>query len=417
MIVRTPVLSLLVALTAVTPAAADWSSQAVPGSAGADDPRLVFARDGTAVAAWRLFEPPAVRLRAAHRGPDGWRGPCAVGRGHDLLLGPLARGRTRLVYGVLEARARHRLGVTAGRSGRCRRGALRWVAAARRIASPVLAGNRRGDAVLAWFEDRGTASDRVMVAVRRPGGRFGEPRRLATGRLRAVTAAVGPRGDALVAWEARGRVGARFRRAGRERFLRAQTIRSRSTLGARLSAAVARTGAAYLGWTAQARSEGGTFGAVLVQAASKPPGQRRFRRAQRLEGFEGRVLETGALRLGADRDGGAVAAWTGADGVRAAVAGPGGRFAGPVTLEAGATWRLADVAVRPSGAAGVLWEPEPGVAGPVRFAALGAGGGFGPAETVSAFGHSARLALPPAGRPPGAVWIADGGLRLGGRAP
>ena len=70
------------------------------------------------------------------------------------------------------------------------------------------------------------STDRVYVALRRAGHRFGAPRRLVTGRIRGVAAAIGARGDALVAWDARGVLRARFKPRTRAGFRATDTIRS-----------------------------------------------------------------------------------------------------------------------------------------------------------------------------------------------
>lgn len=409
-------LAVLALLLLAAPASAQWVARPLPASAAADDPRLAFAGDGTALAAWRIFEPPAVRLEAARRPAGGaWGRACPLSRSQDLLLGPAAYGRTRLLHGFLETRGRHRLTVAFGRSTACGRGRLRTLRRARRIASPALATNPRGDAALAWYEDRGTFDDRVLVAVRRPGGGFDRPLRLARDRVRQVTVAVGARGDVLVAWEARGQVRVRFRRAGGRRFKRPQTIHSASTLGARLSAAVAPTGRAYLGWTAQGRREGGDAGPVIVQATAKPAGQRRFRRAQRLERFEGRVLEEGALRLALDERGTATAAWTGSDGIRVVATGPDGRFGPPLTVAPGADLLLDDLAVSAAGAGVAVWHAGPEARGPLQAAYRPPGDDFGAAETLAAEGRGARAAFPPRSNAPAVVWVDAGGARFADR--
>ena len=48
----------------------------------------------------------------------------------------------------------------------------------------------------------------------RKGHAFGKPIRLATGRVRSVSAAIGTHGDVLVAWDARGKIRTRFMRHG-----------------------------------------------------------------------------------------------------------------------------------------------------------------------------------------------------------
>ena len=100
--------------------------------------------------------------------------------------------------------------------------------------------------------------------------------------MRSVSAAIGSRGDVLVAWDARGKIRTRFRRHGHG-FGRAETLRSDPTFFARLRTAVASSGRAYVAWAAQFLSEGGDRGPGFSEVAVRPAGAARFRRAQRLE--------------------------------------------------------------------------------------------------------------------------------------
>ena len=157
------------------------------------------------------------------------RGPASPGR-RARATPPRSAPRRRLVAptstgagrrpGRLRARRR-----AAGGRGRAARGGPqraheRDVREGPRSSAGSTAGGSRdvslaaapsGDAALAWFEDRGTRTDRVYVSLRRAHGRFGAPRRLATGRIRSVAAAVGASGDVLVAWDARGVLRTRFK--------------------------------------------------------------------------------------------------------------------------------------------------------------------------------------------------------------
>jgi hypothetical protein len=263
-----------------------------------------------------------------------------------------------------------------------------------RIAPPALAGNARGDLALAWFEDRGTANDRVYVALRRHGHSFGRPLRLATGRIRSVSVAIGARGDVLVAWDARGRIRTRFKRRGRA-FGSAQTLRSDPTFFATLHAAVASSGRAYVAWAAQFLSEGGDRGPGFYEVAA------RFRRAQRLERV-GADRTVGSLDLALTGHGNALVAWA-SDRVRAAETDPSGRFGAPRDLSApgvpvdeeltppGAV----DAAATPAGARLVTWTAAPaGLSAPVIQAAYApAGDAFGAPEDVGP-GVLSRAAFP-----------------------
>ena len=178
---------------------ADWL--ALQDGAGAG------ARGGEAVAA-RSASGAVGPARSAPRGRV---------RGHRALR-PLARRRRARAAGRLQPRP------ALGAAGRVReRGRrLREVAArrartrgSRRRASPA---TRAATSRSRGSRTTRAPNDRVEVALRRAGGSFGAPLRLATGRVRSVSVAVGPRGDVLVAWDARGKIRTRLRRAGRRQL-------------------------------------------------------------------------------------------------------------------------------------------------------------------------------------------------------
>ena len=135
---------------------------------------------------------------------------------------------------------------------------------------PALAGNDRGDLALAWFEDRGVRQrPRVGRAAPRAAARSARRSGSRRGRIRNVAAAVGPRGDVLVAvGGARRR--ARALQAGRRAPLPPRGDRALAT---RRSAPTCtrrwpRSGRGYLAWSAQRRSEGGD---ERARCSSRPP--------------------------------------------------------------------------------------------------------------------------------------------------
>ena len=217
-------------------------------------------------------------------------------------------GSNRDPRSELRVAFRHAAGASARRGGSCKHP---------RIAPPALAGNARGDLALAWFEDRGTTNDRVYVALRRAGQAFGKPIRLATGRVRSVSAAVGSRGDVLVAWDARGKVRARLRRRGRglrprgDAALRPGVLRRAAHRGRELRPRLRGVGRA-------ARSpRAASAGPGFYEAAVRPAGAARFRRAQRLERLGAGPRRSASLDLALTGRGNALVAWA-ADRVRAA---------------------------------------------------------------------------------------------------
>ena len=143
-----------------------------------------------------------------------------------------------------------------------------------------------------------------------------------------MAVAVGPRGDVLVAWDARGTIRARYRSPSAPGFQPIETISSDPTFFAQIQAAVTDGGRCYLAWSAKFLSEGGSRGPVFDEVAVRPAGHR-FRAAQRLErDGESFAQRPVALALTGDRD--ATVAWTGFDGansrVRVASTDPSARF-------------------------------------------------------------------------------------------
>jgi hypothetical protein len=406
------VLTALLALPATAAAAPPWSGPRDVSRPHTfiDDLSIAFVPSGAGLIGWHLQEGVGVGARGgesvAARSASGALGPARAaprGRAGDIVLFGRSRAAVALVRPVGSNRdPRSELRVAFG-SASGAFGPSRRVVRHPRIAPPSFAGNARGDLALAWFEDRPGAGDRVEVALRRAGRGFGAPLRLATGRVRSVSVAVGARGDVLVAWDARGKVRARLRRAGRRSFGRVETLRSKPTFSAALRTAVASSGRAYVAWSAQLVTEGGETGPVFYEAAVRPAGAARFRRAQLLE-RRGPEHLADVLDLALSGRGNAVVAWTG-DRVRAAQTDSSGRFGAPVDLSpAGAA--LADVAAAPDGARVAVWT-----VGPLVQAAYAApGGAFGPLEDIAA-GEAARAAFPRPGAQPVVVYRARRGER------
>lgn len=406
---------------------AAWSDQDL-GSAHTfvDDPGVIVSGNGGALATWRFQQGLGNGGRAGFEGAG--RAPGATGFGAPFAIVPATSinrplttvaglepygksGALLALIGPGRAGApQARLGVRFGSIGG-RFGALRTIRRARAytIARASLAVNPRGDAALAWFEDRGVNTDRVYVALRRAGKAFGKPRRLATGRIRGVAAAIGARGDALVAWDARGVLRTRFKPRARAGFGSTDTIRSEPAYFAEMAPVVTPSGRAVLAWSAQFASEGGDRGPVHVQAAIRPERARRFRRAQELivipagiyDGL-GRVVDAVV-----DSTGHAVVAYNGGETTRRIphlphdkpvyvdrdTGGRGGLEGLGQASGEGEVAVLSDLAAGPGGRLAVVWDG--GVENPqsvVRAAiADGPGAAFGPPEDVSAAGREARF--------------------------
>jgi hypothetical protein len=283
---------------------------------------------------------------------------------------------------------------------------------------PQLAVNARGDAAIAYFRNLGGTNNRVMVSLRRAGGAFGAPFQIAHGRIRSVAVAVGPGGDVLVAWDARGTIQARYRSPSAPGFQPIETIVSDPTFFAQIQAAVTDGGRCYLAWSAKFLSEGGSQGPVFDEVAVRPAGHR-FRTAQRLES-DGESFAQRPVALAVTGSRSASVAWTGFDGansrVRVASTDPAARFGAPQGVSpAGRDGVVSDLVVA-QGTSLVVWDNGTFDANQVFAALAPPGAPFGAAEAVSAAqeargGHATLAGVPtivwtnrPAGsHPPGGV--------------
>jgi hypothetical protein len=406
---------LALALPAVAVADPPWSpAQSLSSPHLFVDPVAVTASgDGTALAWWSWQDgvgegnagrtgsslasrpPGAAAFGAQRAAPSGTVAVAGYAQSRaialtDRAIGSASVGRTRLSVAF---------GSTTGAFG-----AQRTVADGSRLDRPVLAVNARGDAAIAYFQDRGTDDDRVLVSLRRAGGSFGAPFQVGHGRIRSVAVAVGARGDVLVAWDARGTIRARYRAPTSTGFQPIETIASDPTYFARIKAAIADGGRCYLAWSARFLSEGGSTGPVFNEVAVRPSGHR-FRAAQRLERDDASHNQGPIAIATQGRD--ATVAWTGFDGanarVRAASTDPAARFGAPQDVSpAGRDGVVSDLAAA-GGTRLVVWDNGGFDANQVFAALAPPGARFGAAEAVSADqeARAGRAILSPA---PTVVW-------------
>ena len=410
-----PLLASLVALLLASPAqaAAPWSGATgiTETSRSASGPEPLTSADGTTAVFYRREGGgvPGGVCAFVSRAP----GAAAFGSPHLLhggCAGAVTYARRSVAALTLTSTRRGSTYSVAFGTTRGSFGAAKRMVTSPRVRRAVIAGNSAGMLAVAWFEDRGTANDRVWLRLRRPGGRFGAPILVAQDRVRSVAVAVGERGDLLVAWDARGAIRARLRAPRRGTFGRTESIRSEDAYFAALNAALLPSGRAMLGWSAQFLSEGGDRGDRFTQVAVRPAGAARFRPAQLLERDARGSIELGNLQLVASRTGAPAAAWSGHDGdhavVRVSEADAHGVFGAPVSASpAGQDAHLTSVSRGPDGQLAVLWSRGLDTPSDVFASVRPAGGAFGPAELVSDGddARSGRLAFHPGGRLT-AVW-------------
>jgi hypothetical protein len=410
-------LVVLLFLLLAAPASADapWSDPAPASSIAHTSvfhPRVAFGGDGSGLVTWSWFDGGTkAGYSFALRTASGFGAEHIFAGGRDLMSDPATYAKARAVLAFTLSNAT-RIEVAQMPISGFSRTTRHALGSGKRIVSPVVAANPRGDIAVAWFDDRGTSNDRVVVATRRAGGSFTAPVVLATEKIRGVSVAVGERGQVLVAWDAFGKVRTRLRDAGGHNFHSAETITSEYAWSARLSTAVLPNGRAIVGWSAQFRSEGGDVGTALHQVAVRPAGARRFRTAQRMEANPALLPQDAGLEIAVDGKGAPVITWPGNDGanrrVRVSFPDASGVFGAPETVSpAGDDAVPQALAAGPDGQVAVLFDDGDFPADNRIFAAFRpAGGSFGAPEAVSPAGNVARphVAFSPADGRPVAVW-------------
>lgn len=417
---------------------------------------------------------PALSLGNAERGALGYtssRPPSSgctqiasvagVGRGapgtprsltpYDLAAPPVAYGNTRAVLlqrRTLDTRCRRSRLVVSFASLPGSLGTRRTLDSDVNLRHAAVAVNAGGQAAAVWTEDKGyrgrrANDDRLYLALRPAGGRFGAPSVLVgSGKLSSVSVAYGAGGDLLVAFERQAidasgqpgsrRVQARFRRTGHGFGAIADLGPEQGVTD--LVTAVTPGGRGYVAWGTQ---DGGIEAndPFNVYAASKAAGPHSFHTARHLFGGEGRNIERpdGRLALVTTGENGLLAFGAVADAgptigtlrpVLVSSTDASATFQAPV-LVAGGNGAVGGVATQPDGTVTVVWTGQPiglvpGATG--IFAATRPPGGAFPAtpELVAALPELpvpvASVDAPARGGRPQAAWLdRDLGVRVSRR--
>src|SRR5215211_5619210 len=182
----------------------------------------VASGDGSVVADWGFQDGVGNGASAGVRGAGLAPGAAAFGPERALprdtaeVIAYARHSLAALLFTRDPAGPRDRLAVAFGTPDGPSLGAPRTVAVDDVAFLPDLAVGADGSGLLAWIARERGGRRVVKVALRAPGGRFGAPSIIAgTGRANTVTAAVGPQGQRVVAFERSGRLFARYRPAGR----------------------------------------------------------------------------------------------------------------------------------------------------------------------------------------------------------
>lgn len=273
-----------------------------------------------------------------------------------------------------------------------------------------LAGDLRGDLLLTWIRP-GRAGE-VWASVRRPGGRFGRPYKLATTyHAEKIVASVGPPAhstahgalpcDMAVAFETNRRVYVRVRLHG-EAWGTLQDIGPTARMaGDNIAVHITRASRVVVAWHHQLLSEGTPETAGFTEVAIEPPGAHRFLPRQTLERDHQATGSNGisVVASGGGRVAVAYLAQPGASGpsgiaptvVRVAYA-KGDRFGASRTISSPAPQMEGLFAAGGSGGAIVTWSATPIIPlsfrGPAIYAATSdrsTGFELGSAQQVSPY--------------------------------
>jgi hypothetical protein len=405
--------TLAAALFAAAPAAAapPWSAPQNVSSPTefVDSPAIGFATDGSGLATWTSAQPggaAGVPFARASLAPGaaafGAEAPLFAGAAPVAMTPPVLYATNRTLAatdapatakpGERRVRVAAVYGRTTGGFG-----APHTVAVRTNARDAQLAADADGDAAIAWFEDLGVSNDRVYVSFRVRGHTFGTPILLGTDRVRSVSVAVSPRGDVLVAWDARGTVRTRIKLNFHKTFSAVDTISSHATYYAALRTAMSANGRAFVAWGSQLLTEGGSTGPVYYEVAVRPSGASRFRAATLLE-QDAASQRQGNLDLVVDQGlQRPTVAWTGFDGahyiVRASTTDAGLHFLPAQNVSPpGVDASESALATSPDGRRLVAWVDVLGDApeGILHAAVAPVSGAFGAPETVSE-GPAARV--------------------------
>jgi hypothetical protein len=402
--------------------AATWSPPVDVSSPSllVDNPFVGFGASGAGLASWRWQEGVGNNatggVRLATRAPSGTFAPELAGP--DAIVPPVVYGRDRVVFLSEEAvttrpRERDRIDVTFGRIGG-NVGRRKRVDTAEMFRLPAVAASDAGKVAVAYVRSvRGKHRAAKLAIGSRRGfalSRIVSP----SGGVNAVTTAVGPRGDVVVAWERDGRIEARFAGAG-HRLGRLVRVGRGVKLGTQIRAAISPGGRVWIAWTSQLLTEGGANGPFTLRAATKATHSSKFApAAQLLDRWDRLVPAEAGFDLALGHYGDAFIAWTGFDGknfrARLAIARRAGAFNALQPLsQPGYDAVVRDLAVAPSGNdAIVVWSKLDvvGEVGDKVFAGYLSGDSYGGEEQVSQ-GDRARVpavAFNPSTGHPSAVW-------------
>lgn len=345
-------------------AGAQWRSESIPGDGFLSPLNLAFDATGRGLLSWegtRARSPSKFTGLAVRAPGGGWQRAADLagvtwgnaqihlyGSRRALLvarrvssLGRFSRPRWRLV---------HAFGGSDGSFG-----TQRTLAEGVLLGRFVTAADARGDALVAWQDERGV----TKVRERPPGGKFATPRTLRPGGTGA--AAMNDGGDRVLAWWSRGGVYARVRRSGQSWGRARLAARAEHITNATVRAAITPGGRVALAWeTADVGEDRPT--ALRAGIAQLDRGRWRAYQLECATHATAGLPETSLTLPVVDSEGRLYVAWTGTERgalavklARVVASGP----RAPTTLSAGVPGAaLNDIAAGPRGVLLVSWSVE-----------------------------------------------------------
>jgi hypothetical protein len=313
--------ALSVACAPTTASGASWSAPVNVSSPtqSVENPLIGFDNTGVGFAAWRWFQGIGP---AAH---SGVRIGSQTGPGsftlEQTVLAPLSvpeiYGRDQVFWrgeeGIVRRRQQlTRIKVAFGRTNG-HVGKPRTVATDRIFRIPAADVNHSGQIALAYVRTTRVHNREAILFV-------GHGRRLGRSRIvsrrsgvNAVTVAVGPRGDIVVAWERDGKIEARIRRPG-HRLGNVLSVGKGARLQTRLRAAVAASGRVWIAW--ESKRIGGVGTDVELQTAVSSARRSIFGRPRVLDRYDRRnePSDEVSVDLSLDPHGRGMVAWSSFDG-------------------------------------------------------------------------------------------------------
>lgn len=308
---RAMLVVLAVAAACAPAAQAEWSAPVTVSAAhGAIDPVRLATGPAGALLTWTYYDfvPPTFQgfgpasegaAFAAPGGPFGPEGRLPAGYATGPLVS-IGGGRVAQLLSVAAGVNTSIPEVVLGRVGKGFGAPLRVGPSVRSVPGRAsVAGDARGDVVLAWIRaDRYVEHRVVWVSVRPAGGRFGVPRRVSgSANAEQVTTAMGPNGEAVVAFATHGRMLATVRHRGTTWGPLQQLGPAAVDTENDVTPSVLSNGRVIVAWYHVQLTAGGSIGPGALSVAVQPAGADRFRRAQVLTTHQSLAGAPGGVSL------------------------------------------------------------------------------------------------------------------------